>query len=36
MVFLERKVLPTPEELPLIILSGFVDEFDLEPLLNLP
>lgn len=36
MVFLERKVLPTPEELPLMMRSGFVEEFDLEPFVNLP
>jgi hypothetical protein len=36
MVFLERKVLPTPEELPLITRSGLVDAFDFEPFWNLP
>jgi len=36
MVFLERNVLPTPDELPLMILSGLVEAFDFDPFWNLP
>jgi hypothetical protein len=36
MVFLERKVFPTPEEFPLMMRSGFVEAFDFEPFANLP